>query len=413
MHSDGGAECRAVNRSGSAMRARILFLLALLCATYASGQQLPPYDYYASASNVTGSALKSALHEIIKGHTVVPYSPSSQTVGALSILDQDPANPANVILIYSGFSVPADTFGSGSGKWNREHLWPQSYGVTTGRTSVATSDLNNLRPCNSSVNTSRGNKYFDVSTPPITYPANAPGSSYDSNSWEPRDEDKGAIARSMFYMAVRYDGSDPSVPDLELSDTPNAAAYVFGRLTALLDWNRRFPVTDAERTRNGLIYQFYQRNRNPFVDNPDFADRVFLGVDGFTAWKNRHFSPAELTDLTESGAEADPDGDGIPNLAEYAFGHDPHEADAGPIESVTVQTDGATNYLSITHHRNHYGSGIAIAYETSTDLISWEEIVPDPIGATQIDPQVDRVTVRIPVGTDATFVRFKVVWPLP
>jgi hypothetical protein len=65
---------------------------------------------------------------------------------------------------------------------------------------------------------------------------------------------KGPIARALFYMAVRYDGTDPDVPDLELSDTPNAAAYVFGKLSTLLAWNRAFPVTEAEH--DGERYQW-------------------------------------------------------------------------------------------------------------------------------------------------------------
>ncbi len=393
---------------------RTLLLLALLTAAGAGGQQLPPYDYYVTTSNTTGATLKSTLHEIIKGHTVLPYFPEGETVAALSVLDQDPQNTSDVILIYSGFSVATNSFGGDPGQWNREHLWPQSYGIDTNNSdsTTAVSDLFNLRPCDVIVNGTRASLYYDSSTVPSNTLADAPGSSFDSDSWEPREVDKGAIARSMFYMAVRYDGTDPNVPDLDLGDTPNAGAYVFGKLSTLLAWNRRFPVTDAERIRNGLIYQTYQHNRNPFIDNPDFADMVFLGVDGFTAWQNTHFTEAELANATVAGATADPDEDGTSNLAEYAFGHDPRIAEASAVQSLTMQTAGGTNYLYITHHKNHYASGIAMGYETSTDFVSWTETAAETVNATQIDPQKDAVTVRIPVNTDAVFVRFKIHWPL-
>jgi hypothetical protein len=37
-------------------------------------------------------------------------------------------------------------------------------------------------------------------------------------------------------------------------------------------------VTEAERLRNHTIYTSYQHNRNPFVDDPDYAEMIFRGV---------------------------------------------------------------------------------------------------------------------------------------
>jgi len=81
--------------------------LAAGCATHAQ----PPTGYYANAEGKTGLALKSALHDIIDDHTVFPYSSGSfDTHDALQVLDQDPANSNNVILIYARRSEP---------KWER------------------------------------------------------------------------------------------------------------------------------------------------------------------------------------------------------------------------------------------------------------------------------------------------------
>jgi len=93
----------------------------------------------------------------------------------------------------------------------------------------------------------------------------------------PRNEEKGMLARAMFYMAVRYEGDD-ATPDLKLSDNPNSATYTFGKLSDLLAWHRQYPVTEAERLRNHTIYTSYQHNRNPFVDDPDYAEMIFRGV---------------------------------------------------------------------------------------------------------------------------------------
>jgi hypothetical protein len=79
----------------------------------------------------------------------------------------------------------------------------------------------------------------------------------------------------MFYMAVRYDGSDPGSVDLELGDAPNQSRAVFGKLTTLLQWHLDDPVSTEERRRNDLIHDRYQGNRNPFVDRPEFVAKIF------------------------------------------------------------------------------------------------------------------------------------------
>jgi hypothetical protein len=164
---------RAILRSG-------LVLLAALLAVRAFAQSDPPLHYYDTTIGQTGAALKSALHEIIKGHTVLPYtSTATDTWDALMDLDEAPSDPASVVLIYSG-----------AGKWDREHLWPQSYGlVATSANSRAKTDLFNLRPIDYTANATRGNLYYDTTTTPFRTIPEAPGSSYDTNSWEPRDPD--------------------------------------------------------------------------------------------------------------------------------------------------------------------------------------------------------------------------------
>jgi endonuclease I len=270
--------------------ARIIFLLLIALQASGRAQYTPPQGYYAAAEGLSGPALKAALHSIIRNHTVIPYTATwTDAWDALKVLDQDPANPVNVRLIYSNGSVPAwDTAGNGNtsiteNSWAREHLWPQSLGV--GGTGADTSDLFNLRPIRSSVNSSRSNRLYDQADPfhpvdPARTPPNCLECLYDyyngqGGIWTPRPEEKGDIARAMFYMAVRYDGRDTETLDLRLADEPDASTGTFAYLSTLLQWHLEDPVSEAERQRNHLIYTQYQRNRNPFVDRPELVAQVF------------------------------------------------------------------------------------------------------------------------------------------
>jgi hypothetical protein len=65
-------------------------------------------------------------------------------------------------------------------------------------------------------------------------------------------------------------------PDLELTDAVNTDALTVagkgyhGKLSTLLAWNKADPVDSFEFRRNNIIYS-YQKNRNPFIDHPEFA----------------------------------------------------------------------------------------------------------------------------------------------
>lgn len=223
------------------------------------GQYDPPATYYDPARPggvwLTDGPLKSALNTIIStGQIVRSYDSARQS---LQLLDLDPANAANVILVYTGVSVPKPW--DGGVTWNREHLWPQSLFPAT---SSMVSDLFNLRTCNPSVNSSRGNSPYGL------------GPGY----WDPDHgaPDRGDCARAMFYCATRY------MADLTLVNG-QPSANEMGDLARLLEWHFTDPVSTAERRRNHLIYSsvdnpsYYQANRNPYIDHPELVWTVFSG----------------------------------------------------------------------------------------------------------------------------------------
>ena len=251
------------------LRPAALAILFLLIGTPFSLADAPN-GYYTTAEGITGDALKAALNEIIDDHAVIRYSASTfDTADAMEVLDEDPTNSDNVILFYSGRSEPKANFPG----WNREHLWPNSLGIDDEM--PAFSDLHGLRPADSNVNSSRGNKFYDDSMEAdggIRNPAHpeAVGNTSDSDSWEPPDSRKGDVARACFYMAVRYEGLDGE-PNLELTDdlgTITTAGDMMGRLTTLILWHLLDPPDEIEEARNDGIFELYQGNRNPFIDRP-------------------------------------------------------------------------------------------------------------------------------------------------
>jgi endonuclease I len=261
------------------MKAR---LSLLLCFYAAAAFAVWRPGHYNAAAGKTGTNLFAALHLIVStGTTNIPYSSSTalDASDALRLIDEDPANTNNVLLIYSGLSMAKNLFAV-SGGWNREHLWCNSYGLDN--VEPAFSDLHNLRPIDSNVNSSRGNKWYDESDPAdgsVANPAHAeaPGNSADPNSWQPPDSHVGDIARAMFYMTTRYWGDRPQEPALFVTDNVasiTASTNFMGRLSTLLYWNALDPVSDEERLRNDRV-EALQGNRNPYVDHPEFVPAVW------------------------------------------------------------------------------------------------------------------------------------------
>ncbi len=281
-----------------------LLVGALLVST-ASAQA--PANYYASVDPATPASLRVTLHEVIDDHTRFPYSAgSTDTWDILEAADQDPADPGRIVDVYRNASYPK--FGKGNDSYNREHLWPKSYGFPKdGASNYPYTDCHMLMLCDSGFNSTRSNKpfrYCDVDcSEQITtvtngsgggsevYPGNSNWTSgrYSSGTWEVWAERRGDVARAMFYMDVRYEGGQHGAtahpePDLMLTEDEalieasrtgaNEGTGYMGMQSVLLEWHRQDPVTDLERRRNDVVFGF-QGNRNPFVDHPEWIDVLF------------------------------------------------------------------------------------------------------------------------------------------
>jgi type VI protein secretion system component Hcp len=120
-------------------------------------------------------------------------------------------------------------------------------------------------------------------------------------------------------------------------------------------------------------------------------------------WQSTRFSAAERANPAISGPGADPDGDGIPNLAEYGIGAEPRVAHSGSpaaIEPLILPVLNET-YLAIRFTRRISDPGLSILVEVATNVSNWTsgETATVEETVTPIDANFERVTIRSTVPT--------------
>lgn len=135
---------------------------------------------------------------------------------------------------------------------NTEHVFPQSL---FNQLQPMRSDLHHLQVVTASSNSERSNKPFGVvSNPNWT----VGGSKSNSSTFEPRDQAKGDIARSMMYFVIRYQ---------------DFGGFMAPQEAILRQWNKQHLPDGIDTARNSAI-EALQNVRNPFIDHPEFCDRI-------------------------------------------------------------------------------------------------------------------------------------------
>ncbi|WP_299256594.1 endonuclease [uncultured Aquimarina sp.] len=289
------------------MRTQLFILLFL--TSFISFAQVPA-NYYDSANGLTGYTLKTELKNIIStGHI-------DQGYGALytayqttdndtyfenddSVLDMYSENPTsmdsyNYAHDTNGGTDPGDACGSSGFSlegdcYNREHLFPQGFfnSLNPMRT-----DVHHVIPTDGFVNGLRSNFPFGEVTSATETSDN--GSKIGSNSFpgyvgtvfEPIDEFKGDIARSLLYFATRYedeatnapaDGTGTWDPHTGSNNPMNGSIDQFYEawfINLLISWHNADPVSQKELDRNNASYN-YQGNANPFINNPEYVEMIW------------------------------------------------------------------------------------------------------------------------------------------
>ncbi len=324
----------------------------------------PPEGYYDDVDMSDQEAFRRSLHELIEIHTVFAYSTSSRpgqtthivdTWDIVALADAHPEQPNKVLDIYLNGTFDRQLKGvTHSFRYDREHSWPKSHGFKKDtKKNPAYSDCHHLFAAYQPYNASRSNKPYgkaNTDTPDAASQRKSTlvnlerggGATEEPESsnysppaiWQTWIGRRGDVARALFYLDVRYDGhvdNDRKEADLQLTpdadlidliETNNdawktgAIAYM-GLLDVLLAWHEDDPVDDLERRRNTVVYLF-QRNRNPFIDHPEWVEYVFGDVPPpscnggltATAWINEfHYDNAgtDTGEFVEIAGSADLD----------------------------------------------------------------------------------------------------------
>ena len=162
---------------------------------------------------------------------------------------------------------------------NCEHVWPQS--LYEGGDPMK-SDMHALRPCKDNVNSARGNKPFNEINDQQTttwywldsQTSSIPSSNIDEYSenqgsyFEPREDRKGDVARTIFYFHTMYS---------EHSDE-----YFFDEQKEILkNWHFLDPSNGDEIERTWQIAEYQQNKPNPFILDDTLVERAYFH-DGFT-----------------------------------------------------------------------------------------------------------------------------------
>jgi len=139
---------------------------------------------------------------------------------------------------------------------------------------------------------------------------------------------------------------------------------------------------------------------NPLIvvmDANKSAQASFLSP--FEGWQTNYFQPGETAEIGAPGS--DPEGDGIPNLLEYALNLHPRQP--SPVGLPTLGSD--PNTLSLTYRKDPSKPDIGWQVEVSSNLNTWDQVDDSLIGN---DGAIEIRRASVPTDGSPKFLRLKV-----
>ena len=233
----------------------------------------PIESYYSDISDtLTGNALRNALNTLNnkKRKRTVGYH-GMKTFAAKC--DADPNGSGKIVGFYDNKLLGPGW--DGAATWNREHVWPNSRGGY-----LVEDDAHMTRPASTSINSERGSKGYSLK-------------SYDPGQYVAYY--RGMASRIILYAAIADTSLNLVEDPINTSQTGSYNMHM-GCLSEMLAWNLEYLPSDtsftgandlARRTelnRNNVIQNHSdgQGNRNPFIDHPEYACRIWGNANAQT-----------------------------------------------------------------------------------------------------------------------------------
>lgn len=98
---------------------------------------------------------------------------------------------------------------------------------------------------------------------------------------------------------------------------------------------------------------------------------VLSKPQSFASWQTQKFTPTELSNPSISGANADPDHDGLSNLMEYALSFEPKTANPAGSPALGKMQVSGKNYLTLTFPKPRVIGDVQYIVQVSDDLHTW------------------------------------------
>lgn len=231
-----------------------------------------PATEYAGIST-SAPTFVTDLHNLVNPHTLQFYS-NYNVLMVKNFTARDTTLDRRVVTcVYSGenklYIEPFDFTANG---FSREHTYPHSWMPTNPAQSLPEyNDYHHLFPTNQDeANAVRSNfPLGDVVTTSVSYLDCKFGQNADGKMvFEPRDAHKGNSARAMMYESICYTGVSGNLWGFP---TNISSTIPYGQdQNVIKQWNLQDLPDDSEIARNDYLDSL-QGNRNPFVDNPNYA----------------------------------------------------------------------------------------------------------------------------------------------
>jgi polygalacturonase len=158
----------------------------------------------------------------------------------------------------------------------------------------------------------------------------------------------------------------------------------------------------------------YNTSNSTLVDNSALVTAtssaaLLIVIPPYTTWVTSY----GLNLATTGAATADPSGNGIPNLVEYALGGNPTVTSTTNLPTSTYTTvDGVPSLVFEFYRSKSAVTALTETVQSSTDLINWTTVVNGLNGATitisTANSTTDQVTVTLPLDGNLLFARLQV-----